>query len=154
MAITAHAFPQFQQKALSEAVNLTSDTVKMLLLTAYTYSDAHVTLADVLAAGTELGTSATGYSAGGLTVSGMSVSTTAKVTTVTATSPQLVVPLSGSAAFAYIVWCDTQGGANTTRYPFAYWDLGGTMTFNNTSGGTETVTITVPAGGICTFTAS
>lgn len=153
MAVTAHDFPKFNEKAFSKVVNVTSDTLKVMALTAYTYADSHATITDVLGAGTEVA-NGNGYTTGGLTVSGVTLSTTAKVTTLTATSPTLTVPSSGSFALAFLVWFFDVGGTNATRYPVSYWDLGGTATYNDTAGGTEVVTFTIAAGGIKTLTAS
>lgn len=151
MAVTAHVFPQWDQKALSKAVNVGSDTIKCMLLSAYTFANTHATMADVLAAGTELATG-NGYTAGGITVSGVSLSTSGLVTTLTATSPVLTVPQGGSLAFAYVVFFDAQGGSNATNFPICYWDLGGTVTFNDTGAGAETVTLTINGSGLATWT--
>lgn len=151
MAVTAHAYPQFDQKALSKAVNAGTDTLKFMLLSAYTFANTHATMTDVLGAGTELGT-ANGYTAGGIALSGVSLATSGLVTTLTATSPVLTVPQGGSLAFAYVVFFDAQGGSNATNFPVAFWDLGGTSTFNDTTAGSETVTLTINASGIVTWT--
>lgn len=152
MSVTAHQYPKFNENALKKVVNVTSDTLKVMALSAYTYADSHATIADVLAAATEVA-NGNGYTTGGLSVAGVSLSTTAKVTTLTATSPQLTVPQAGSFAVAFLVWFFDVGGTNATRYPVAYWDLGGTATYNDTSAGTEVVTLTIAAGGITTWTA-
>lgn len=153
MAVTAHAYPQFQQKLGTKTLDETAATLKVMALTAYTYANSHATITDVLAAGTEVA-NGNGYTTGGLTVAGASLSTSALVTTLTATSPTLTVPQAGSFAAAFLVWFFDVGGTNATRYPAAYWDLGGTLTFNDTTGGTEVVTFTINASGIVTWTHS
>lgn len=152
MAVTAHDYPKFNENIAKKVINVTSDTLKVMALTAYTYADSHATITDVLGAGTEVA-NGNGYATGGLTVTGVTLSTSAKVTTLTATSPTVTVPQAGSFAVAFLVWFFDVGGTNATRYPVSYWDLGGTATYNDTTAGAETVTITIPAGGLKTLTA-
>jgi hypothetical protein len=153
VAVTSHDYPKFNENAFRKVVNVASDTLKVMALTAYTYSDSHATIADVLAAGTEVA-NGNGYTTGGITVAGVSIATVAKVTTLTATSPALTVPQAGSLAFAFLVWFFDVGGTNSTRYPVAYDDMGGTLTYNDTVAGTEVVTLAIAAGGLKTLTAS
>lgn len=153
MAVTSHDYPKFNENAYKKVVNVTSDTLKVMLLTAYTYADSHATLTDVLGAGTEVA-NGNGYTTGGITVAGVTLSTAAKVTTLTATSPALTVPQAGSLAFAFAVWFFDVGGTNATRYPVAYDDMGGTLTYNDTTAGTEVVTLAIAAGGLKTLTAT
>ena len=147
MAVTAHAYPQFMQRDLSGsaavALGGSGDTLKVMLLSAYTYASTHATLADVLAAGTEAAGS--GYTAGGQALTGVTLSTAAGVTSLSCANP------SWSAATitaAYAVFYDAAGSTNATRYPFCYWDFGGSV-----SSSANTYTLTVNSA-LLTWTAS
>lgn len=129
---------------MKKAVNLSTDTLKVMLLSAYTYADTHSTIADVLGAGTEA--TGTGYTAGGQTLTGVTVTSNAKVTTVTCTSPSWA---ASTITAAFAVFYDAQGGTNATNYPICYWDFGG-----NQSSSSGAYTLTINASGLVTFTAS
>lgn len=144
MAVTAHLFPKLQENALKKAVNLSTDSLKAMLLSAYTYADSHSTMTDVLAAGTEA--SGTGYTAAGQALTGVTVSTTAKVTTFTSTSPSWA---ASTITASYAVFYDAQGGTNATNFPICYWDFGGAQSSSNGA-----FTLTVNASGLVTLTAS
>jgi hypothetical protein len=145
VAVTAKQYPQFQQKALTKLVNVSSDPLILVLLTAYTFSLTHATLADVLAAGTEA--SGTSYTAGGVTVAGQLLTTSGSVTTLTATSPNLS---TSTVTASYGVWLIKPSGAsNSTTYPVCYWDFGGSQSSN-----TGNFTLTINASGLATWTVS
>lgn len=144
MAVTAHAYPQFQQKLGTKTVNLSTDSLKVMLLSAYTFANTHATITDVLGAGTEA--TGTAYSAGGQALTSVTLSTSGTVTTLTAANPSWAAS-SISAAFA--VFYDAQGGTNATNFPFCYWDLGGTLT---SSAGA--FTLTVNGSGLYAVTSS
>lgn len=144
MAVAAHLYPKIQENALTKKVNLSTDSLKVMLLSAYTYADTHSTMADVLGAGTEA--AGTGYTAGGLALTGVTVSSSAKVTTVTCTSPSWA---NSTITAAFAVFYDAQGGTNATNYPMCYWDFGGNQSSSNGA-----YTLTINASGLITFTAS
>jgi hypothetical protein len=144
MAVTAHAFPQFDQKLGTKAVNLSTDSLKVMLLTAYTYANSHTTMTDVLAAGTE--TSGTGYTTGGQALTSVTLTTSALVTTLTCANPSWA---ASTITAAFAVFYDAQGGTNATNFPFAYWDFGG-----SSSSSSGAFTLTINGSGLHTITAS
>lgn len=146
MALTAHTYPQFTQKMGTKVVSLNNvDSLKVMLLSAYTFANTHTTITDVKGAGTE--TFGTGYTAGGVALVTPSLATSALVTTLTTSTN----PSWSTATFtaSYAVWYDAQGGTDSTNYPFAYWDFGGAVPVT-----AATYTLTIAGGGICTWTAS
>lgn len=144
MAVTAHVYPQAQQKLLTKSMNLATDALKVMLLASYTYANTHATMTDVLAAGTEA--SGTGYTTGGQALASVTVSTSSSVTTFTSANPSWA---TSTITAAYAVFYDAQGGTNSTNFPVAYWDLGGSQVSN-----AGTFALTVNGSGIVTFTAS
>lgn len=144
MAVTAHSYPQFEQKLGTKSSNLSTDSLKVMLLTAYTFANTHATMTDVLGAGTE--TSGTGYTAGGLALTSVTFTTSATVSTLTCANPAWT---TSSITAAFAVFYDAQGGTNTTNFPICYWDFGGSST---SSAGTFTLTIN--GSGLYTATSS
>jgi hypothetical protein len=145
MAVTAVTFPQFQQKLATKAVNLTSDPFKVMLLSAYTFANTHATMADVVAAGTEL--TGTGYTAGGLALTSVTATTTGTVTKLSCANPAWT-----SATFSgvnYAVFYDAIGGTNATNFPVCYWNFGGAQSVS-----AGTFTLTINASGLYTVTSS
>lgn len=76
MAVTTKIYTQAQQDILNGNKNLTSDTLKLILVNGYTYSTSHAVYADVSAS--ELST-ANGYTAGGVTLTSVAVSSASLV---------------------------------------------------------------------------
>jgi hypothetical protein len=144
MAVTAHVYPKFQESAVKKGVNLATDSLKVMLLSAYTFANSHATMADVKGSGTEA--SGTGYTAGGQALTSVTVSTSGTVTTFDCADPSWS---ASSIAAAFAVFYDAQGGTDSTNIPIAYWDFGGTQT--SSSG---TFTLTVNASGVATLTAA
>lgn len=145
MALTAHVYPQFQQKMGTKAVNLSSDSLKVMLLSAYTFANTHTTITDVKGAGTE--TSGAGYTAGGVALVSPTIATSGLVTTITTgTNPSWT---TATFTASYAVWYDAQGGTDATNFPFAYWDFGGAVAVT-----ASTYTLTISGSGIVTITAS
>lgn len=144
MAVTAKTFPQFQQKAGTKLVNVSTDALKVMLLSAYTFANTHATMTDVLAAGTEV--TGTGYTAGGQALTGVTLTTTGTVTTLTAANPSWG---ASTITAAFAVFYDAQGGTNATSYPFCYWDFGGAQ-----SSSAGAFTLTVNGSGLYTVTSS
>lgn len=144
MAVVAHSYPQAQQKMGTKAVNLSTDSLKVMLLTAYTFTNTHATMTDVLAAGTE--TSGTGYTAGGQALTSVAFTTTGTVTTLTAANPSWA---ASTITAAFAVFYDAAGGTNATNYPFCYWDFGG-----SSSSSAGAFTLTVNGSGLYQITSS
>lgn len=145
MAVTAHAYPQFQQKALTKTVNVSTDALKVMLLSAYTFANTHATMADVVAAGTEA--TGTGYTAGGQALTSVTLSTpTGTVTTLTCANPSWT---TSTITAAFAVFYDAAGGTNATNYPICYWDFGGSQ-----SSSAGTYTLTISGSGLYTVTSS
>lgn len=138
MAIVAHAYPQAVQKLATKQLNLSTDSLKVLLLASYTAASSHATMADVLAAATEA--SGTGYTSGGQALSSVSVATSGNLTTLTCANPTW--PTSTITA-AYAVFYDAQGGTNSSNIPLVYWDFGGSQ-----ASAAGTFTIGINASGL------
>lgn len=144
MAVTAHAYPQVAQKLATKTVNLSTDALKVMLLSAYTFANTHATMADVLAAGTEA--TGTGYTAGGQALSSVTLSTSGTVTTLDCADPAWA---SSTITASFAVFYDAAGGTNATNYPICYWDLGGAQ-----SSSAATFTLTISASGLYAITSS
>lgn len=144
MAVTAHAYPQFMQKLATKSVNLSSDTLKALLMASYTAANTHTTMADVKGAGTEA--TGTAYTAGGQTLTGVTITTTGTTTTLTAANPTWA---NSTITAAYAVFYDGTGGTDATNFPFVYWDFGGSQSSSNGS-----FTLTINASGIWQVTST
>lgn len=144
MSITAHAYNNAPKHLINGDVAFSSDTIKAMLLSAYTYSAAHDTIADVLAAGTEA--SGSGYTTRGATTASKTIATSSNVTTLDCADVVWTTSNPGTLAGAFVVFYkDT--GTNSTSYVLGMADLGGTSTATN--GGT--FTYSTPSG-ILTFT--
>ncbi|MGZ4621450.1 MAG: hypothetical protein ACXVGF_04825 [Blastococcus sp.] len=136
--MTPHAYPQFQQKLATKTVNLSTDSLKVLLLSAYTYANTHATMADVLGAGTEV--TGTGYTAGGQALTSVTLVTSGTTTTLDAADPAWA---SSTITASFAVFYDAQGGTSATNYPICYWDLGGAQSSSGT-----TFTLSLNASGL------
>lgn len=115
-----------------------------MLLSAYTPSNAHTTMTDVLGAGTEA--SGTGYTAGGQALTGVTLSTTGTVTTLTCANPSWA---NSTITASFAVFYDAAGGTNATNFPIVYWDLGGAQ-----SSSAGAFTLTINASGLYQVTSS
>lgn len=149
MAVTAHVYTKGILADLAKLSNQTSDTLKVMLLSAYTVGTTQDTaefLSDVLAVATEA--SGTGYTAGGATLASVTVTTSGHVVTLAAANPSWNAS-GGSLAAAYAVLYDSTPGTNATDPLIAYVDFGGTQTASN-----ATFTLTWNASGIVTYTGS
>lgn len=148
MTITAHSYTKLADSLAAKKINLASDTLKVMLLSAYTVGSTQDTaqfVADVLAApATE--TSGTGYTAGGATLASVSVSDSAHVFTFTAANPSWT---ASTFTASYAVFYDSTPGTNATNPVICYWDFGGAIPV--TSG---TYTLTINGSGIITITGS
>lgn len=147
MAVTSHVYGKFIGSLAAKDVNLSSDSIKCMLLSAYTPAQGtHQFLADVIAAGTEA--SGTGYTAGGVALTSVTWTLSGETYTLNGTIPAWSTT-GGSLAAAFAVFYDATPGTNATDPVICYWDLGGTQTSSNGS-----FTLTPNASGIVTATAS
>lgn len=144
MAVTAHAYPQLQQKLATKSANLSTDSLKVMLFSAYTFANTHATLTDVKAAGTEA--SGTGYTAGGQALTSVNLTTSGTTTTLTCANPTW--PTSTITA-AFAVFYDASGGTDATNLPIVYWDLGGSQSSSSGS-----FTLTINGSGLYQVTSS
>lgn len=144
MSVTSFAYPQVQQKLATKAVNLSTDSLKVMLLTGYTFAATHATMADVLAAGTEA--TGTAYTAGGQALTSVTLATSGQVTTLDCADPSWA---ASSITAAFAVFYDAAGGTDSTNFPICYWDLGGSQT-----SAAGAFTLTINASGLYRITAS
>ena len=149
MAVTAHTYTKLADSLATKKITLPGDTIKCMLLSAYTVGSTQDTaqfVSDVLAVGTEA--SGTGYTAGGATLTSVTWTASGHVFTLTGTIPAWNAA-GGSLAAAYAIFFDATPGTNATNPLLCYWDLGGTQTATN-----GTFTLTANASGILTATGS
>ena len=149
MAVTAHTYTKLADSLATKKITLPGDTIKCLLLSAYTVGTTQDTaqyVADVLAAGTEA--TGTGYTAGGATLTSVTWTESGHVYALKGTIPAWDAT-GGSLAAAFAVFYDATPGTNATNPVLCYWDLGGTQTATN-----GTFTLTQNASGILTVTGS
>lgn len=144
MAVTAKTYPQFQQKLGTKLANLSTDSLKVMLLSSYTWANTHATMTDVLAAGTEA--TGTAYTAGGVALTSVTITTSGTVTTLTCANPAWA---ASTITASYAVFYDSQGGTNATNYPICYWDFGGAQ-----SSAAGAFTLTVNGSGLYAVTSS
>lgn len=144
MALTAKVFPEFQQNALSKGSNLSSDSLKVALFSAYTYSASHATMTAVKAAGTEA--TGAGYTAGGQALTSVTLGTSGNVTTLGASNPAWA---SSTITASFAVFYDAAGGTDATNIPVCYWDFGGPQ-----SSSSGAFTLAVNVSGLLTATSS
>ena len=149
MPASGKLYPMVFDSAFQKKIDIDSDTLKVMLLSAYTYADTHQYVSNVKAAGTEA--SGTGYTAGGATLSSVTWSRSGLVYTLDAADPSWTTT-GGSLAAAWAVIYDSTPGTDATNPVIGYINLdgsGGTLTSSN-----GTFTITINASGIATFTAA
>ena len=150
MAVTAHAYTKAGLALASKKIDLTADTVKVMLLSAYTVGTTQDTaefVADVLGVGTEA--SGTGYSAGGVALVSPTFTESGHVYTFTSSTNPSWNASGGSLAAAYALFYDSTPGTNATNPVLCYWDFGGTATATN-----ATFTLTLSGSGVFTITGS
>lgn len=145
IAVTAKVYTKFFESILDKKADLNSDTIKVMLLSAYTPNqNSHQYLSNVTSAGTEA--SGTGYTAGGATMSSPTFSTTGNVVKFTGGNVQWAdSTVSATHAVIYV----SLGGSASADPVVAYVDFGGTV--STTAG---TFQINWHANGIFTITTS
>lgn len=151
MAVTAHSYTKLGLSLGTKKIDFTADTIKVLLLSAYTVGTTEDTaqfVSDVLAVGTE--SSGTGYTAGGQAIVSPSFTESGHVYTLgSTTNPSWSITATFSAAFA--LFYDSTPGSNSTNPVLGYWDLGGTTSWTS---GTLALTLALTSNAICTITGS
>lgn len=149
MAATGKAYPMLAQNLGQKLIDIDSDTLKVALMSAYTYAATHQYWADVLAAGTQ--SSGTGYTSGGATLGSVTWSRSGDVYTLDAADTSWNAA-GGSLAAKYAVIYDSTPASDATRPLIGYVNLdgaAGTLTATDAN-----FTITWSASGILTVTAS
>lgn len=144
MTVTSHNYPKGVEDALKKQLNLSTDSLKVMLFASYTYSSSHASMTDVKGAGTEA--TGTGYTAGGQALTGVTVSTSGTTTTLTCANPSWG---SSTITAAYAVFYDAQGGTDATNVPLVFWDLGGSQSSSSGS-----FTLTINGSGLLAFASS
>lgn len=149
MAATGALYPMVFDSAFQKKIDIDTDTLKVMLLSAYTYAATHQYVSNVKAAGTEA--SGTGYTAGGATLTSVTWTRSGNVYTFDAADVAWNAA-TGSLAAAYAVVYDSTPGTDATNPVIGYINLNG-------SGGTLTATdanftLVLNASGLLTFTAS
>lgn len=145
MAITAHVYTKLAKSLADKSVNLETDALKVMLLSAYTIGTTQDTaqyVSDVKAVATEV--IATGYTQGGQALSGVVLSQSGHVLTLTCTNPTWLGPsITASAALFY----DSTPGTDATNPVLFFWDFGGPVT-----GSAGSFTLVVSTSGLLTLT--
>ena len=144
MAATGTAYPMLPKSLSDGLLDLDTDTFKVMLLSAYTYSAAHQFVDQVKAAGTEA-TSAV-YTAGGETLTTVTFTRSGSVYTMDADDVEWDAAV-GTDAVAAVVYCSTPG-TDATNPVLGYVNLDG-------AGGTvSALGIDWNAAGVLAFTAA
>lgn len=152
MALTAHTYTKLADSLATKKITLPGDTIKCMLLSAYTVGSTQDTaqfVSDVLGVATEA--SGTGYSAGGVALTSVTWTASGHIYALKGTIPAWNTS-GGSLAAAFALFYDSTPGSNATNPVLCYWNLdgaGGTQTSSN-----GTFTLTQNASGILTLTGS
>lgn len=144
MTLTVHEYPQFDLKALNAAVNVSSDSFKVMLFNSYTYANTQTTMTAVKAAGTEA--SGAGYTAGGVALTSVTASLSGFVVTLSCGNPSWT---TSTITATDAVFYDAQGGTDATNIPLVHWAFGATVA--TTAG---TFLLTINGSGLKTSTGS
>jgi hypothetical protein len=138
MAVIAHYYESFGNAVLTKTVNVTSDTLQVLLIASGTYTwnssavnDVHVS--DFLA-GSGAG-AMTEVSAGGTNYSRKTLATVTVSQTYAAPNAYMTLVISSNPTWSaatfsasYAVFFDnTVGGTDSTNQMICYWDFGGSQ---------------------------
>lgn len=149
MAVTPHVYTMLPKSLSDKKIDLDTDTLKCMLLSAYTVGTTQDTaqyVSDVKAVATEA--SGTGYTAGGLTLSNVAFTRSGHVYTLDCDDPVWAASTI-SAAYALFYGINSTTNSDATNCVMAYWDLGGTQSSTSAS-----FTLTINASGLITFTGS
>lgn len=149
MALTAHTYTMLAKSLSDKLIDLDTDTLKVMLLSAYTVGstqDSAQFVGDVKAAATEA--TGTGYSAGGQALASVTYTKSGHVYTLDSADPAWTSS-SVTAAYAVFYGVASSSPGDSTNAVIAYWDFGG-----NASSTSGTFTLTISASGIVTLTGS
>jgi hypothetical protein len=141
VSITAFTYTKLTLSLATKKLDLTSDTIKAMLLSAYTVGSTQDTaqfVSDVKAVGSE--STGGGYSAGGVALSSVTFTESGHVYTLDAADPTFG---TGTNAIG-VLFYDSTPGSDATNPVICYWDLGGTVSVTS---------LTIDAGGITQFAA-
>lgn len=120
---TSHVYTEFALAALKGELDLSSDTIKAMPLSAYTVGstrDDAVYVADVLAVATE--SSGGSYSSGGVALTGVTI--TKVLHSQQLTCGTIVFSTTVDIAATHILFFDSAGGSDATNRVILFWDLG------------------------------
>jgi hypothetical protein len=149
MAVASHVYTMLAKSLVDKKIDLDTDTLKCMLLSAYTVGstqDSAQYVADVKAVATEA--SGTGYTAGGAALTTVSFTKSGHVYTLDC-DDVVWAASTISAAFAVFYGVASASPGDSTNPVIAYWDLGGTQSSTAAS-----FTLTINASGLLTFTGS
>lgn len=149
MAVASKVFTKLDYSIATKLANLATDTLKVMLLSAYTVGstqDSAQFLSDVLAVATEA--SGAGYTAGGETLTAVTLTNSGLVTTLSCANPSWNAA-GGSLAAAYALFYDATPVGAGSEPVLCYWDLGGMQTATN-----ATFMLSLSGSGLLTWTAS
>jgi hypothetical protein len=155
MAVTAHVFPKLTENMGKKLINLSTDTLDVLLIASGTYTwgatpEGQSFVSDFLGgdgshgALTEVSTSGTGYTRQAL--ASVSFTSSGLVTTLTCANPSWA---NATLAANYALFYDGTPATDAGRFLMCYWDLGGSQTVTG-----ATLTLTINASGLITWTSS
>jgi hypothetical protein len=147
VATTGHTYTKLALSLATKKVDLTADTIKVMLLSAYTVGSTQDTaqyVSDVLAVATEA--TGTGYSAGGVTLSSRTFAETGHVYALDGADPQWA---ASTVTASYALFYDATPGTNATNPVIGYLDFGGAQSTSGT-----TFKITLNAAGLLALTGS
>src|ERR1700735_342338 len=129
MAVIGHVFPEAQQQLGTKAINLTSDTLAVLLISSasnvYTWGatpETHVHVSDFLGGDGTHGalTEVTGGSYSRQNLTGVSLATSGEVTTLTCSNP---VWMTSTISAIYACFFDNTPVTDATRQLLCYFDF-------------------------------
>ncbi len=149
MAATHTVFPMLSESLANEEININADTIKVMLLSAYTYAATHQYVSDVTGAGTE--TTGTGYTAGGATLGSVTWTRSGAVYTFDAADTSWDAS-GGSLTAKYALVYDSTPGSAATNPVISYVNLDGAA--GDVTATDATFTLTWNASGILTSTTS
>lgn len=149
MAVTSHVYTMLAKSLVDKKIDLDTDVLKCMLLSAYTVGstqDSAQYVADVKAAGTEA--SGTGYTAGGASLASIAFTKSGHVYTLDC-DDVVWTTSTITAAYALFYGVASSSPGDSTNPVIAFWDLGGSQSSTAAS-----FTLTINASGLLTFTGS
>ncbi len=149
MAATHTVFPMLSDSLAQKKIDIDSDTIKVMLLSAYTYAATHQYVSDVKGAGTEA--TGTGYTAGGATLGTVTWTRSGAVYTFDAADTAWDAS-GGSLTAKYAVVYDSTPGTDATNPVISLVNLDGSA--GDVTASDASFTLTWNASGILTATAA